>query len=125
MTPLSIIPNVENTQLFLSYRDIDVELLEDSLLVTAPMDGLRRQVIAGIPWVVLPIRCKMLGSDNRCQVYGTDARPIGCATWPMVAWQLQTLPDKGRECGFTFTPEVPNDQAKETSWLTPMLALPI
>ena len=121
VTPLRII-NPDDAALFLSYRGVEVEFTDNNLIVTAPMDGLRTQVIAGTPWIVLPIACSKLGSDNLCQVYGSDARPQACSSWPVAPWQLQTLPLQGQECGYSF-PQVPDDQAKETlSLATTMLA---
>lgn len=102
VTPLLVI-NLSDAQLFLSYREgVAVSVEDSNLIVTASMDGLRAQVIAGTPWVVLPISCSQLGSNNRCQVYGSVARPLACSQWPMAPWQLQTLPLKGSECSYSF-----------------------
>lgn len=98
--------DVPDAQLFLSYRPgVTVELDNGQFSVSAPMDELRVQVIAGTPWAIVPIRCSQLGDNNLCQVYGSPARPQACSQWPVAPWQLETLPQRGAECGYSFSPD--------------------
>ena len=53
----------------------------------------------GRVWAKLPIPCTALQADKSCGVYGTDARPELCDTWPQ---EPEDLIELGAPCGYQF-----------------------